>query len=254
MPSRPAPPLLALGLLGLALAVGCAPLAPRPSLEPTGRGSRAAPRPPAWAPGQPLMQGVIGASYLSDFRVDPSGSPPIELTEDEYEVLPVLGGGYQWKLAGQRIDFGLEAFVSFSGRSDLEAFASSGGSGVVVFDVDLLLLELYGGPFVSQFLGDGLRLYGAAGPLLQWASYDQSDGTDDDSADGSGGGVYARAGLEFLLPSRKLVGFGARWSESSLDFDSGFGDLDLGGVQVFVSYSYGLEPRSAFDEHRFGGL
>lgn len=194
------------------------------------------------------MQGCIGVSYLSDFEVNPSGSPPIGLTEDEYEVLPTLGGGYQWKLAGERVDFGLEAFVSLSGRTDLEAFASSGGSGVAVFDVDLLLVEVYGGPFVSRFLGERMRLYGSVGPLLQWVGYDQSDGAEEESADGSGGGVYARAGLEFLLPSRKLVGFGARWSESSLDFDEGFGDMDLAGVQLFVSYAYGLEPRNAFDD------
>lgn len=201
-----------------------------------------------WDPGQALLQGIIGVNYLSDFQVNPTGSPPIELDEDEYEVLPVLAGGAQWKLAGERLTFGLEGFVSFSGRSDLEAFASSGGTAVAVFDVDLLLVELYGGPFLSRYLGDGLRLYGGAGPLLQWLGYDQDDGTDQESADGSGGGVYARAGLEFLLPSRKLVGFGVRWSESSLDFSEDFGDVELDGLQVFVTYSYGLEPSSAFDD------
>lgn len=209
--------------------------APRPHLTPL-----------KWNRGQYLAQGVIGVNYLSEFMLEGSGTSSIQLDDDE--ILPTFGGGGQWKLAGERLDFGLEAFLSLSGRSDLAAFASSGGSTVVAFDVDLLVFEFYGGPFVSRFLGDGVRIYGGAGPLLQWVGYDQSDGTTEEDADGSGGGAYARAGIEFLLPSRKLVGFGARWSRSSLDFDQEFGELELEGLELFVSYSYGLEPRSAFDD------
>jgi hypothetical protein len=216
--------------------------------DPTEGGSRAAGFPLDWSPGEVLLQGYLGAKYLSEFSVNPSGTPPIELDEDEYEVLPVVGGGAQLKLAGRGLDFGVEGFLEFSGRSDLEAFASSGGTAVAVFDVSLLVFEAYGGPFVSLFAGDNLRLYGSAGPLLQWVGYDQDeDSSEEESADGSGGGLYARAGLEFLLPSRKLVGFGVRWSESSIDLGDEFGDLDLTGLDVFFTYSYGLEPRSAFD-------
>jgi hypothetical protein len=214
-----------------------------------GAGSLSEGFPLVWNPGQALLQGYIGASYLSEFQVNPSGAPPIELAEDEYEVLPVVGGGAQLKLAGRALDFGVEGFVAFSGRTNLEAFASSGGSTIAVFDVSLLVVEAYGGPFVSRFAGDRLRLYAGAGPLLQWVGYEQDDDSsdlEDDDAEGFGGGVYARGGLEFLLPSRKLVGFGARWSESSIDLDGEFGDLDLSGLELFVSYSYGLEPRSRF--------
>lgn len=203
--------------------------------------------PHTWNPGEALLQGYIGATYLSDFTVSPSGAPPIGLEDDEYEVLPVVGGGAQWKLAGRSLDFGVEGFVAFSGRSDLAAFASSGGTTVVAFDVSLLVLELYGGPFVSLFASDRLRLYGSAGPLLQWVSYDQDDGVSEQvSTDGSGGGVYARAGFEFLLPSRKLVGLGVRWSDSSVNFSSDFGELDLSGFEVFVTYSYRQEPRGRY--------
>jgi hypothetical protein len=241
------------GCLLLLFAGGCA-LAPARAYHPhpEAPGVHAAKHAPAplpplsWNPGQVLLQGIIGVNYLSDFTVDSSGTTSIELENDE--ILPTLGGGGQWKLAGRHLDFGLEGFLSLSGRSDLEAFASSGGSTVVAFDVDLLVVEFYGGPFVSRFLGDGVRIYGGAGPLLEWVSYDQSDGTTEESADGSGGGAYARAGLEFLLPSRKLIGFGARWSRSSLDFDQDFGELELEGLELFVSCSYGLEPRSAFDD------
>jgi hypothetical protein len=203
--------------------------------------------PLAWSPGEVLLQGTIGALYLSDFSVDASGSPPVELDDDEIEILPAIGGGAQWKLAGNRIDFGLEGLLAMSGRTDLEAFVSTGGSTVAAFDVSLLVLEAYGGPFVSTFLGRTLRVYGGGGPLLQWASYEQDDDLDDsEDADGSGGGVYARAGFEFLLPSGKLVGFGARWTDSSIDLGGDFGDLDMSGLEVFVTYSYGLLPQSRY--------
>ena len=213
---------------------------------------RPAPRgefPLAWKAGQFLKQGYIGAAYLNDFTVS-SGGQDVELDDDEYEVLPAFGGGGQWKLAGQRLDFGVEGYLAFSTRSDLEAFASSGGAAVAAFDINLLVLEAYGGPFVSRFVGDRLRLYAGGGPLLSWVGYDADDDddtTDDEDTDGAGGGVYFRGGLEFLLPTGKLVGFGARWSESSVDLGGTAGDLDLDRVEVYFTYSYGLGPRSAFD-------
>ncbi len=239
------------GSLLLLFAGSCAhvPVRPPPlqsTLGADAQGPSYAGFPLKWNPGETLLQGVIGVSYLSDFMLDGDASS-VEL--DDEEILPSLGGGAQWKLAGKHLDFGLEGFLSFSGRSNLEAFASSGGSSVVVIDVDLLLVEFYGGPFVSRFVGDSVRLYGGAGPLLQWVGYDQSDAVDEEDADGSGGGVYARAGIEFLLPSRKLVGFGARWSRSSLDFNQELGELELEGLELFVSYAYGLEPRSRYFDH-----
>lgn len=221
-----------------------------PGQSPSPRSSTRTGFPPSWKPGQALLQGYLGASFLSDLTLSPSGNPPIGLEDGGYEVLPVFGGGAQLKLAGERVDFGVEGFLEFSGRSDLEAFATSGGTTVAAFDVNLLRFQIYGGPFVSLFTGDNLRLYGSAGPLVQWVGYDQDDGddaTDDEDANGAGGGLYARTGIEFQLPSRKLVGFGVRWSEASIDLGGDLGDLDLDGLDLYVTYSYGLEPRSAFE-------
>jgi len=204
--------------------------------------------PLSWQVGQVLLQGFGGVKYLSDFRLDGASSGPIELDEDEVEILPVIGGGAQWKLTGRAFDLGLEGFLSFAGRSDLEAFAAGGGGAVVAIDVNLLLFEAYGGVFASRFLGERVRLHGGFGPLLSWVSYDPDDedgGTGDD-ADGSGGGAYARAGLEFLLPSGRLAGLGVRWSESSVDLGQDLGDLELGELELFVSYSYGYQPRRSY--------
>ena len=196
-----------------------------------------------WRVGEVLLQGFGGAKYLSDFRLDGGGSGAVELDEDEVEILPLIGGGAQWKLTGDAFDLGLEGFLSFAGRSDLAAFAVGGGGAVVAIDVNLLLFEAYGGVFASRFLGERVRLHGGAGPLLSWVSYDPDDSADGEDADGSGGGAYARAGFEFLLPSGRLAGLGVRWSESSIDLGSEFGDLELGDLELFVTYSYGYQPR-----------
>jgi hypothetical protein len=76
-----------------------------------------------WHPGQVLLHGYLGAKLLSDVRVEPGGAPPIDVGEDDYVALPVVGGGAQWKLAGDGFDFGLEGLLALSGRADLEGFS-----------------------------------------------------------------------------------------------------------------------------------
>jgi hypothetical protein len=243
----------ALALLAAACATtdpmdrAAAPPGQEPPFDARGLAPPEEPRFPLdWEPGQVLLQGYLGAKYLSDFRVERGGDTPVELDDDEYEVLPVVGGGAQMKLTGGGFDLGIEGFLALAGRTDLEAFAAGSGGAVLAFDVDLFLVEAFGGLFVSRFLGERVRLHGGAGPLLQWAGYDQDDGSVEEDSDGSGGGLYARAGLEFLLPSGELAGFGVRWSDSSVDLGGDAGDLDLRDLEVFFSYSYGHQPRHRF--------
>ena len=78
---------------------------------------------------------------------------------------------------------GAELMFSLSGRADAAAFVVGGGGAAVAIDVDLLIVEIFGGPFVSMDLGEKWRLYGAAGPVLQFADYDQSGNGLSDDAD-----------------------------------------------------------------------
>ena len=195
---------------------------------------------PVWMPGQPLLQGFLGVSYFENVSVEDSGSGEIDGDKGDLDQLPLIGGGGQWKLAGQRVDFGIEGMFSFGWRGNAEAFVVGGGGAAVAVDVDLMLFELYGGPFVSMFLGDKTRLYGAAGPVMQWADYDQSGGGTSESGSGFGSGLYARAGIEFMLPSRTLIGFGARWSDTTVDLDNGLGDLEIDGLQLMLTVSRGI--------------
>jgi len=204
------------------------------SLDPFASAKREAPR---WHDGQALMHGFLGVTSYSTVEI----SGEVNGDDGDLDELPVIGGGAQWKVGGRRIDWGLEGLLSFAGRANATAFVVGGGGAAVAVDVDLLLFELYGGPFVSLFLGEKVRLYGAAGPLLQWASYDQNDSViADEDGSGFGSGYYARAGFEFALPSRALVGFGARWSDTSVDLGSSIGDLDIDGVQILFTMTTGL--------------
>jgi len=208
---------------------------PRPPQQPIPMERR--PRSFDWQPRQALMQGFFGVTEFQDISVD-NGAGHVD---DDLDELPVIGGGAQWKLGGERIDLGLEGMLSFSWSSDAAAFVVGGGGAAVAVDVDLLVFELYGGPFASLFLGDKVRLYGAAGPLMQWANYDQNDHDDvfDEDGSGFGYGYYARTGLEFALDPHTFLGFGVRWSDSSVDLGSSLGDLEIDGLQAVITVSRG---------------
>lgn len=190
-----------------------------------------------WQNGQPLMHGFLGVSTFSKVEAD---NGRIDGDDGDLDELPLIGGGAQWRLGGRNLDLGLEGLMSFSGRADAAAFVVGGGGAAVAVDVDLLIFELYGGPFASKFLGENLRLYGALGPLMQWADYDQTGNGLADDGSGFGFGWYARTGLEFALPSRTLLGFGARWSDSSVDLGNSLGDLEIDGLQLLFTVSRGI--------------
>jgi len=185
-----------------------------------------------WMPGQVLAQGFLGVGYPDELEFD-----TVEVDADELDNLPVIGGGMQLKLAGERFDFGVEGLLSFSFRSDLVAFAAGGGGAFVAVDVDVWVFDLYGGPFLSKNLGDRARVYAGAGPIVRYfelAQNDDDDTTDFEDDSGFGAGAYARTGLEFLLPSGTLVGFGARWSTAEVDLGD-VGDSDVEDVQVLFT-------------------
>ena len=195
-----------------------------------------------WMPGQSLMQGYLGVLMLEEAERSSGSLPPVDGAEDDLARVVTLGGGAMYKLGGNRLDWGLEGMVAFSGRAGATAFYAGGGGAVIAVDIDLLVFDLYGGPFVSLFLGDRLRVYGAAGGLLEWASYDQSGASAADSGDGTGfgSGYYVRTGAEIVLSPATLLGFGVRWSESRIDLSGDLGHLDLAGTQAVVTISHWL--------------
>jgi len=193
-------------------------------------------RRPRWEIGQVLLQGFIGVGYPENVTLE-GGGDQVEIDDSELDNLPVIGGGGQLKLAGESFDFGVEAMMSFAFRSDLEAFAVGGGGATVVLDVDVLVFDIFGGPFVSKLFGDRVRLYAGAGPIVHFLEYSQQDDTStmNEDTSGFGAGVYTRGGIEFLLPSGTLVGFGVRYSDADVDLGAGLGDFELRGVQALIT-------------------
>jgi hypothetical protein len=185
------------------------------------------------------MQGYFGVLMLAEAERSSGSLPPVDGADDDLASMPTLGGGAMYKIGGQRVDWGVEGMLGFSGRADATAFYAGGGGAAIAVDIDLLVFDLYGGPFVSVFLGNRLRVYGAAGGLLQWASYDQSGSSAIDTGDGSGfgSGYYVRGGAEISLSPGTLLGFGVRWSESEVDLSGNLGNLDLAGTQAVVTIS-----------------
>ncbi|HEX5051178.1 MAG TPA: hypothetical protein VFZ65_05365 [Planctomycetota bacterium] len=188
-------------------------------------------RRPTWRNGGALLSGYFGATVYDNIEAKRG---PVTVTSDDVTI-PSLGGGAQLKLGGDGIDLGLEAFLGFNWRASSTAIAVGGGGAAVAVDTDLFLFDLYGGPFASAFLGSGARVYVSAGPLMQWATYDERGNGD---GSGFGLGYYARTGLEFVVGRGSFVGLGVRWSQAEIDVDNNLGDLQVDGLMVMLTFSH----------------
>ncbi len=52
--------------------------------------------------------------------------------------------------------------------------------------------------------------------------------------------VYARAGFEFRIYEKGMLGLGARGTWSNVDFSEVGGSTDLVGIAAFVTFTAGL--------------
>jgi hypothetical protein len=190
-----------------------------------------------WKVGEPLMHGFVGISFYDEISREGGTSADVDGASGDLDQLPLLGGGAQWKLGGESLDFGVEALFSMEGRANATAFAVGGGGVAVAVDVDLLILDLYGGPFVSTFLGQNMRAYIGAGPLFQFADYEQDDAGVHEDSTGFGFGGYARTGIEFITHSGTMIGVGVLWLNSSVDLNNQLGDLEIEGFQAMITVS-----------------
>ncbi|MEE8469579.1 MAG: hypothetical protein V3T22_14055, partial [Planctomycetota bacterium] len=186
-------------------------------------------------PGQTIAQGMFGASFLSSVDRSGGSDPPSGAQGDDLEQVPMIGGAFQHAMWGDRIDAGLEVGGTLGFQTGGGFVAAGGGGLVIAVDIDMFLFDLFGGPFVSLPLGRKARLYGGAGPLMQFADWDQSGEGVNQSGSGFGTGFYARTGLEIELTPYMLIGIGVRWTDSRVTLGSGLGSLDLEGTQVMIT-------------------
>ena len=126
---------------------------------------------------------------------------------------------------------------NFSAWQGRRGAGPASGPGTDPVAVDLVTCDLFGGPFVSLPLSDGVRVYGATGPSIQFVEWDQRDALGVQNETGLAAGLYARAGFEFRLSSALLLGVGIRRIDTTVPLGGGLGDLELEGNQVFVTLS-----------------
>jgi hypothetical protein len=172
---------------------------------------------PRWETGQLVLQGFFGASFFKTVQLTGGSGPDVDGSDEPLAQMPTIGGGGQYKLGGDSVDLGLEMMFSFSGRANAAAIA-------------------------IVFLGDNTRVYASAGPVMEWADFTQQSESPniDNHGMGFGTGFYARTGIEFAMTDRTMIGFGVRWSRSTVDLDNSLGTLDLEGFQAVFTVTEGF--------------
>jgi len=107
----------------------------------------------------------------------------------------------------------------------------------------MLLVDFFGGGYVSVDFAKRLRIYAGAGPLI---IYGRREFEPEDSGSISiqtetesdlSVGVYGRMGLEFKLTDIFLVGVSLRGIKTSLEFNEPVGKIEIEGLQYFLNLS-----------------
>ncbi len=189
-----------------------------------------------WRKGEVLLQGYL--AFNSVQSISRTGGDFGELDQGVSQY-PAIGGGVQWKFGGEAVDLGLEGLISIGGRANGGAFVIGGSGAAIAISLDLLIVDFYGGPFLSIPLGDSARIYGSVGPLIQFTNYYQSSVDVNYSGSGSGFGVggYGRVGIEMEMSQSSYIGMAVRYSDATVDLSNGLGDFDLETVEVMLTYT-----------------
>jgi hypothetical protein len=197
-------------------------------------------------PGGPYstIQGMIG--FLDTEGTDIEIEDPGEaFADDDGQSMPSIGVAVQNpSLGSEWAQVGLELGGTLSWDSDTRAVSTGNGTLIVLGDTDVFSVDLFVGAYVSVDVFERWRVYGGAGPLLQYTAVDL-EYTDDMAqlreleSDGFGVGVYGRVGIERQFRDMTL-GLGVRVIDSEPNMDDGLGDVDFQGLQVMVTATRGL--------------
>ena len=194
------------------------------------------------------VQAIIGVVTFDkdNLTFERTGSDGTTASSD-LSTMPVLGIVGQMPLWGKDITCGIEAGALVSWWSENTRTTGSNGRIVVRMDSQLVLMDLFTGVLLNVPLGDQARAYIGAGPLLMIADYkeDSSEESDtltsrrDETDSDTTIGVYSRAGVEVLVSAGGLMGIGVRALSADLSFGDTVGEVELDGVQGFITYTQG---------------
>lgn len=195
-----------------------------------------------------LWLGVADYDDLT-FQQESQVNPGV-VAETEIDTMPFMGIAGQFPFVGQDLQAGMEGGFTIGAWGDRDKVYFSNNVLAVKLDSFLMLTDIFIGAFGALEVDESVRFYAGAGPLvmLGYYEYETEDAEstkatyahieDDELA--LGVGLYARAGVEFRVGKRGLLGVGARAVEADLDFGGDTGDVDIDGVQFMVTYGIGF--------------
>ncbi|MDF7808762.1 hypothetical protein P4E94_15040 [Pontiellaceae bacterium B12219] len=193
------------------------------------------------------VSGLLGAVQYQNLKFTPPDSA--EPAEVDLSLIPQVGGAWTTLPRGERFQYGLEATFLLGFRFDDVNYAYLGGGGAYIsLSTSMWMFDLAGGPYMNLFLTktDTVRIFAGAGPTMTFAMY-QSDRTysdssttesDDESAFGLG--LYARAGIEFRVVEKGMLGMSVRGSWANLDFTEVGGSSNVDGIGLYASFTAGF--------------
>jgi hypothetical protein len=196
------------------------------------------------------VQALLGAVQFENLKFDVNDSENPE--EIDISLIPQLGAAWGTLPKGDYFQYGLECSFLLGFRFDELNYLYLGGGGAYAsISTSMWMFDLAGGPYINLFIGEkkNVRFYAGGGPLMMFADYrsdieypDDETTVEDFSNNESafGLGVYARAGFEFRLYEKGMLGLGARGTWSSVDFSDVGGKSELVGTAVFASFTAGL--------------
>jgi hypothetical protein len=204
------------------------------------------------------VQVILGATHFSDLTFeDQSTTDPTVVAESEISLMPVLGVCGSMPFTKGPVALGLEGGVLFGWRIEDVTAVGQGGTLRLHIENDLYLFDLFLGPYASAMLGKHLRIYAGAGPLLMVGQYDKKSDEqvsatetirDNKTSMTSGGGLYARTGIEYIFEDGSMMGLCVRGFKSKLDFENVPEKSDIKGIQILMTFTVGEEPHHWYDD------
>lgn len=192
------------------------------------------------------VQALLGAVQFENLSFNvPDSTEPEEV---DVSLMPQLGGAWGTLPRGDRLHYGLECSFLLGFRFDSLNYLYLGGGGAYAsISTSMWMFDLAGGGYAGLFLDEGkrVRIYAGGGPSMIYADYDAEteypdDTVEEDSESAFGIGAYARAGIEFRIFEKGMLGLGIRGTWTSVDFSDAGGSNDLFGGGAFVTFTAGL--------------
>ena len=190
------------------------------------------------------VTGIIGVTEITSKGLNLSNSVG-EATEEDDSTLPLIAAQVQVPVRNARLEWGYEGGFSLGWKSERNAYVIDTGTVLISADNQAFLFDISGGLYLARMFGGRVRLYGGAGPLMQFGSVDldlDQAINGDDSLDGSGVGLgyYVRTGFDVQTSPGTLVGLSLRWVDSEVDLGGKLGTLENEALQIGLAVTSGF--------------